>query len=74
MTNTSADLYWNAVPNATTYQVFKNGVLDVYSSNAHELIGSLTPGTSYTFPVKAKVGASYYESAPLTVTTTGTAP
>ncbi|MCY0904719.1 fibronectin type III domain-containing protein [Arthrobacter sp. H14-L1] len=74
MTNTSADLYWNAVPNATTYQVFKNGVLDVFSSNAHELVRSLTPGTRYTFIVKAKVGASYYESEPITVTTTGTAP
>ncbi|MCZ2403700.1 hypothetical protein IV498_11015 [Paenarthrobacter sp. Z7-10] len=73
MTDTSADLYWNAVPNATTYQIFKNGVFDVSSSNAHELDRSLTAGTSYTFVVKAEVGTNYYESEPLTVTTTGTA-
>ena len=53
VTSDSATIYWNAVANATGYELYQGGVLVYDGPNTSTIISRLAPGTTYSFTVRA---------------------
>ena len=72
----TARFLWDAVPNATMYRHYINGVAIAGEddSGASETVRNLQPATAYTFTVGAFVSGVEYKSAPFSFTTAGTTP
>ncbi|MEV8000996.1 hypothetical protein AB0O46_18715, partial [Pseudarthrobacter oxydans] len=72
----TARFLWDAVPNATMYRHYLDGMVIAGEDDAtaSETVRNLQPGTAYTFAVGAFVGGVEYKSAPFSFTTAGTAP
>lgn len=73
-TSTSVTLTWNPASDnvgVVGYEVYQGETPVAQETNTRVTIGSLTPGTTYTFTVKAKDGAGNLSlpSNPVTVTT-----
>ncbi|MEV7539453.1 hypothetical protein AB0N34_12270, partial [Pseudarthrobacter oxydans] len=70
----TARFLWDAVPNATMYRHYFNGVAIAGEddTSTSETVGNLQPATGYTFAVGAFVGGVEYKSAPFSFTTAGT--
>lgn len=54
ISSSEIDLSWNSVAEATSYEIFKNGVLEETTSQNLITIDNLQEGTAYTFTVTAK--------------------
>ncbi|WP_037863851.1 alpha/beta hydrolase family esterase [Streptomyces sp. NRRL S-340] len=75
-TDTGTSLSWNAVSGAASYNVYRNGT-EVASPTATSYTDTgLSAGTSYSYTVAAvdSAGAVGTASAPVTATTSGSAP
>ncbi|MFJ6283086.1 hypothetical protein ACIQHF_08535, partial [Pseudarthrobacter oxydans] len=72
----TARFLWDAVPNATMYRHYLNGVAIAGQddTSTSETVGNLQPGTAYTFAVGAFVGGVEYKSAPFSFTTAAASP
>ncbi|WSY19081.1 glycoside hydrolase family 18 protein (plasmid) [Embleya sp. NBC_00896] len=69
--STSVPLSWNAVPGATGYNVYRNGVFAQSATAASAIVSGLTPSTAYDFQVTATNSAGESpKSATVTATTT----
>ncbi|MFI8826418.1 chitinase [Streptomyces sp. NPDC053431] len=70
-TSTSVTLTWPAVPGATSYRVYRDGVLAATVTGTTYTATGLTPATSYGFQVSAANSAGESAKSPaVTVTTT----
>lgn len=49
--STALELFWDRVPDATLYQVMRNGQLLAVTNGKSLWVDQLTPGTEYTFQV-----------------------
>lgn len=72
ITNTTAALSWTATAGAASYEVYRNGVLVGSPASAAFTDTGLTPGTAYSWTVKAKYGTCLSAASPAKTGTTGT--
>ncbi|WP_346011819.1 glycosyl hydrolase family 18 protein [Streptomyces sp. SID3343] len=71
-TSSSVPLSWNAVPGATGYNVYRNGVFAQAATGTSATVTGLTASTAYSFQVSATNSAGESpKSATVTATTTG---
>ncbi|SDL30336.1 chitinase [Streptomyces indicus] len=71
-TSTAVPLSWSAVPGATRYTVYANGVQKTTVSGTSATVTGLNPATAYTFQVTAGNSAGDSpKSVSVTATTTG---
>ncbi|MGW0083145.1 extracellular catalytic domain type 1 short-chain-length polyhydroxyalkanoate depolymerase [Streptomyces sp. NPDC003393] len=75
-TDTGASLTWNPVSGAASYNVYRNGTKVGSATGTMYTDGGLSAATSYSYTVAAvdSSGAVGASSAPVTATTTGSAP
>lgn len=65
-TETTVSLSWSSVTNATTYDVYNGDTKIVATSSTSYTVTGTTPGTTYTFKVRAKA-TGYWDSTFKTV-------
>jgi chitinase len=71
-TSSSVSLAWNAVPGATGYAVYRDGVKATTATGTSATVTGLSPATSHTFQVTASNAAGESaKSAAVTATTAG---
>jgi chitinase len=71
-TSSSVSLAWNAVPGATGYTVYRDGVKATTATGTSVTVTGLSPATSHTFQVTASNAAGESaKSAAVTATTAG---
>jgi len=54
---TNVYVKWNAVPNATSYWVYRNGTCIAIMTNTNYADNYVTPGVSYTYAIAAVINS-----------------
>ena len=66
-TNSQVQLTWGALAGATTYDVWRNYMLDASNVSSGWIDTYVTPGTSYDYVIKTNSGANYTNNVDLKV-------
>ena len=69
--STAISLFWGAVIEATSYDIYVNGVYDSNTTGSSTTISNLTPLTEYTITVRAKNATMVATGVSISATTAG---